>query len=113
MQYRRAGTPGGAYLFTVNLLERQQDLLIQHIALLRTVAHKVMIAHPFHIDAMVVLPNHLHAVWTLPENGAEFSTRWGLTKARFSVVFRLTNNAMRAVPQKGNGVSGNDASGNT
>ena len=84
MQYRRARTPGGTYFFTVNLMERQRDLLVQHIAVLRTVVHKVMAAHPFHIDAMVVLPDHLHAVWTLPKNDAEFSTRWGLIKAGFS-----------------------------
>ena len=84
MQYRRARTPGGTYFFTVNLLERQRDLLVQHIAVLRTVVQKVRAAHPFHIDAMVVLPDHLHAVWTLPENDADFSTRWGLIKAGFS-----------------------------
>jgi len=84
MQYRRAKTPGGTYFFTVNLLERQRALLVQHIAVLRTVVHQVKVAHPFHIDAMVVLPDHLHAVWTLPKNDAEFSTRWGLIKAGFS-----------------------------
>jgi putative transposase len=39
---------------------------------------------PFYIDAFVVLPDHLHAIWTLPEGDADFATRWMLIKAGFS-----------------------------
>ncbi|WLE96450.1 MAG: hypothetical protein QTN59_17420 [Candidatus Electrothrix communis] len=49
-----------------------------------TAVRKVLTDHPFRIDAMVVLPDYLHAVWILPEGDADFSTRWALIKAGFS-----------------------------
>ena len=63
--YRRTRVSGGTYFFTVNLAERQQTLLIDHIDLLRRVFAKESRAHPFWIDALVVLPNHLHALFNL------------------------------------------------
>ena len=58
--YRRYRVPGGTYFFTVNLLERySNDLLIRHIAILRTVVQETRKRWPFHIDAWVVLPEHL------------------------------------------------------
>ena len=84
MRYRRARLQGGTYFFTVNLAERQRTLLVDHIDDLRNAVQKVLIHHPFCIDAMVVLPDHLHALWTLPEGDADFSTRWALIKAGFS-----------------------------
>jgi len=68
MRYRRANVPGGTYCFTVNLAERQRTLLVDHIDLLRGVMRKVKTAHSFHIDAMVILPDHLHVLWTLPDD---------------------------------------------
>jgi len=59
--YRRYRVPGGCYFFTVNLLERHpDDLLVRHIDLLRAAVRRVRRTHPFHIDAWVVLPDHLH-----------------------------------------------------
>ena len=84
MRYRRAIMAGATYFFTVNLAERRAVSLTQHIDLLRGVIHRVKIAHPFHIDAMVVLPDHIHAMWTLPENDADYPMRWSLIKAGFS-----------------------------
>ncbi len=84
MRYRRADLAGGTYFFTVNLAERKRTLLVDYIDILRKVMKKVKTAHPFRIDAMVVLPDHLHAVWTLPEDDADYSTRWALIKAGFS-----------------------------
>ncbi|MCI5146354.1 MAG: transposase, partial [Candidatus Electrothrix sp. AR3] len=84
MRYRRARMPGGTYFFTVNLAERKRTLLVDHIDDLRNAVRKVLTDHPFHIDAMVVLPDHLHAVWTLPEGDADFSIRWALIKAGLS-----------------------------
>ena len=84
MRYRRATLAGATYFFTVNLAERQADWLIRNIELLRDVIRRVKSAHPFHIDAMVVLPNHLHAIWTLPEDDADYPMRWSLIKAGFS-----------------------------
>ncbi|WP_299196194.1 transposase [uncultured Amphritea sp.] len=84
MYYRRASQPGGCYFFTVNLHDRDKDLLVSHIDLLRESFRQVKLRHPFHIDALVVLPEHLHAIWSLPEGDSDFSTRWGLIKANFS-----------------------------
>jgi putative transposase len=82
--YRRAFVPGGCFFFTVNLLERKQTLLVDHIVRLREAIATTRRSHPFTIDAFVVLPDHLHAVWTLPANDCDFSTRWRLIKSRFA-----------------------------
>jgi len=83
--YRRAFVPGGTWFFTVNLLERHgNDLLVREIALLREVVRRVRNRHPFHIDAWVVLPEHLHCVMTLPPGDSDFSLRWRLIKSGFS-----------------------------
>lgn len=83
--YRRAYIAGGTWFFTVNLLQRQNnDLLVRNIDLLRQTVKQVQAKYPFHIDAWVVLPEHMHCVWTLPANDADFSTRWRLIKSGFS-----------------------------
>ena len=82
--YRRVFIPGGCYFFTVNLLERQRTLLTDHIDLLRDAVRRVRRLYPFHIDAWVVLPDHLHCVWTLPPDTDDFATRWRLIKLLFS-----------------------------
>lgn len=84
MRYRRANLPGATYFFTVNLAERRRCLLVEHVDLLRSVMRQVKQRHPFHIEAMVVLPDHLHAIWRLPEQDADFALRWSLIKAGFS-----------------------------
>ena len=79
--YIRYRVPGGCYFFTVNLLERTpNDLLVRHIDVLRTAVTKVRQKRPFHIDAWVVLPDHLHCVWTLPPGDDDFTNRWRLIK---------------------------------
>ena len=82
--YRRNFIAGGCFFFTVNLAERRLRLLTEHIDELRNALRKVRRQHPFTIDAMVVLPDHLHAVWTLPEGDADFAARWRLIKSTFS-----------------------------
>jgi len=82
--YRRAFVPGGCWFFTVNLLDRRQKLLIDHIDLLRSAVAATKVKFPFEIDAFVVMPDHLHAIWTLPPEDADFSTRWRLVKNRFA-----------------------------
>ena len=83
-QYRRARIPGGTYFFTQALADRQSQLLVEHIEHLRNCIRTVRTQHPFVIDAMVVLPDHLHCLRTLPEQDADFSTRWSLIKSSFS-----------------------------
>jgi putative transposase len=83
--YIRTKAKGGTYFFTVNLAERQNnDLLIANIALLREAFRVTKHHHPFIIDACVILPEHLHCIWQLPEGDNDFSTRWRLIKAHFS-----------------------------
>jgi putative transposase len=82
--YRRFRVAGGTYFFTVNLLERRRDLLVRHIDALRTAVRATKQDRPFHIDAWVVLPDHMHTIWTLPEGDEDFSNRWKSIKIRFS-----------------------------
>jgi putative transposase len=82
--YRRNLISGGCFFFTVNLADRRLRLLTEHIDELRTSFRTTQKAHPFTIEAMVVLPDHLHAVWTMPEGDADFATRWRLIKTDFS-----------------------------
>ncbi|MBB6188858.1 hypothetical protein [Rhodanobacter sp. MP7CTX1] len=84
MRYRRAHVSGGTFFFTVNLDDRSSGLLVEHIDALRHAVRAVKQRHAFQIDAWVVLPDHMHAVWTLPPGDADFSTRWMLIKAGFS-----------------------------
>ncbi len=84
LRYRRADVAGGTYFFTVNLADRKVDLLTRHLDDLREVINKVKQAHPFVIEAMVVLPEHLHAIWRLPHDDVDFPMRWSLIKAGFS-----------------------------
>ena len=83
--YRRVLVPSGTWFFTVNLLQRYgNDLLVREIGLLRETVRRVRSRHPFRIDAWVVLPDHLHCVWTLPPGDSDFSMRWRLIKSGFS-----------------------------
>jgi REP-associated tyrosine transposase len=84
MFYRRSLAPGGTFFFTVNLADRQSDLLTTHIELLRKATRSVRQRRPFKIIAMVVMPDHLHAIWRLPDEDADYPTRWALIKAGFS-----------------------------
>jgi putative transposase len=82
--YRRAFVPGGCWFFTVNLLDRRQSLLVEHVATLREAVAATRQSRAFTIDAFVVLPDHLHAIWTLPPGDSDFATRWRLIKNRFA-----------------------------
>jgi putative transposase len=82
--YRRAYLEGATWFFTVNLAERRSRLLVDRIDDLRAAVRYACRRHPFVIDAMTVLPDHLHAVWTLPPGDSDHSTRWRLIKGFFS-----------------------------
>ena len=82
--YRRAFVPGGCWFYTVNLLERNRKLLVEHADALRNAFEQTRKTHPFEIAAIVVLPDHLHAIWRVPPDEADFSTRWRLIKTRFA-----------------------------
>ncbi|MCL2829502.1 MAG: transposase [Betaproteobacteria bacterium] len=82
--YRRNFILGGSFFFTVNLAERKLPLLTERLELLRLAFRETRQQHPFTIEAIVVLPDHLHTVWTMPEGDADFPTRWRLIKSMFS-----------------------------
>ena len=113
MRYRRADVPGASFFFTVNLAERYNTLLVDYVAVLREAVRVVKQRHPFRIDAFVVLPDHLHAIWTLPQNDADFAKRWMLIKAGFHVTSPALKCAVQAVPLMARGVSGSAAIGST
>ncbi len=82
--YRRYFLPGGTYFFTVALTDRSAPLLTAHVAALRQAFRRVRTEMPFTTEAIVVLPDHLHTLWTLPPGDADFPTRWKKIKAAFS-----------------------------
>jgi len=79
--YRRAKVPGGTYFFTANTYRRQAFLTDADVrAALRDAIGTIRHTHPFRIDAWVLLPDHLHALWTLPPDDHDFSHRWRVIK---------------------------------
>ena len=83
-RYIRSDTPGATYFFTLTLRDRSARWLVDHVTELRACVAEVKARHPFEIEAMVVLPEHLHALWRLPVDDADFSTRWMLVKQGFT-----------------------------
>jgi REP-associated tyrosine transposase len=83
-RYRRAYVEGGTFFFTVTLADRSSDMLVRHIDRFRRIYRSVEERHPFETIAICVLPDHLHALWSLPQGDADFSLRWSLIKSGFS-----------------------------
>jgi putative transposase len=83
-KYRRAQAKGGVFFFTVVLADRSSNLLVEEIDRLRRAYRAVQDDRPFETIAVCILPDHIHAVWALPEHDADFSTRWSLIKSGFS-----------------------------
>ncbi len=93
MEYRRARITGGTFFFTLVTHHRRSFLCeAQNIGLLRQSFWVVMQRHPFVIDAAVILPEHLHCIWTLPEGDSDYLMRWRLIK---SGVSRLCGHEVR------------------
>src|SRR5712692_4896696 len=83
--YRRARVQGGTFFFTVVTYQRQNILLDEPIRqALRFAVNETRRSLPFHIDAWVLLPDHLHCVWTLPDGEDNYSLRWSLIKQSVS-----------------------------
>jgi putative transposase len=97
-EYRRASIPGATWFFTVNLAERKGNrMLVEEVAALRNAFRSVRIVHAFRVDAVVILPDHLRCIWTLPPGDSDFSTRWGLIKGTFC---RSTKKGERISPSR-------------
>jgi REP-associated tyrosine transposase len=82
--YRRAKIEGGTFFFTVAIADRSNDLLVRHIDLLRRAYGSVQQNYPFETIAICVLPDHLHAIWSLPTGDTDYAIRWNRIKGRFS-----------------------------
>jgi putative transposase len=83
-QYRRAKFNGSTFFFTVVLADRSSSLLVDQIDHLRQAYRVVQERRPFDTVAICVLPDHVHAIWSLPDGDSDFSTRWSLIKSGFS-----------------------------
>lgn len=102
-RYRRAKIEGGTFFFTVVLADRSSDLLTQHIDRLRRVYRSVQNRRPFETVAICVLPDHMHAIWSLPTGDADFAARWSLIKSGFSrgLAAMQRSSSKRAKREKG------------
>ena len=98
--YRRNRIAGGTYFFTVTLRDRRSTLLVDRIDDLRHALRTVKRERPFRLEATVILPDHLHAIWTLPEGDDDYSGRWRTIKAQFT---RLTGATGIGLTRNGKG----------
>jgi REP element-mobilizing transposase RayT len=111
MRYRRLRVGGGCYFFTA-VTHRRKPLFddAQTVDMLFQVIGRVEQRHSFSIDAYVILPDHIHMIWSLPHNDADFSTRWMLIKTAFTRAYRKTRFQGSRVDKQ---PIGRTASGNT
>jgi putative transposase len=84
VRYRRNFVPGGAFFFTVALDDRRSSALVDHVVSLRAAFRRTRSERPFSINAVVILPEHLHAIMTLPPGDSDFSGRWRRIKGLFT-----------------------------
>jgi len=85
MRYRRSQAKGATFFFTVVTYKRKKILSHDtNITLIKEAVKYVMGRHPFTVDAFVIMPEHIHCIWTLPENDSDFSTRLRMIKGRFT-----------------------------
>jgi len=76
--------PGGTYFFTLRLARRGDDALLRHVSLLRRAMRQTLTRKPFRVEAIAVLPDIIHTIWTLPDGDNDYANRIGMWKARFS-----------------------------
>ena len=95
--YRRARVPGGTYFFTV-VTHGRAPFLTRDVARqsLHEAIDEIRDHHPFTLDAIVLLPDHLHAIWTLPRGDVDYSTRWRLIKKSFTQRYLARGGSERA-----------------
>ncbi|MFK5949276.1 MAG: transposase [Methylococcales bacterium] len=83
--YRRNYVAGGTYFFTV-VTEKRRPIL--HTDLARKYLREAFLhckqEYPFKMNAIVMLPDHIHAIWTLPNDDFDYSKCWGIIKKYFT-----------------------------
>ena len=96
VRYRRHRVPGGTFFFTVTLSDRRSRALVEHVGALRLAVRTARVERQFTIDAVVILPDHLHAIFSLPPGDADFSGRWRRIKSLFTRQVRSTERLDRS-----------------
>jgi putative transposase len=96
--YRRNRIEGGTFFFTLALADRRSKALVDHVGALRAAFRATRQERPFTIDALVVLPDHLHSILTLPPGDADFAGRWRRIKGNFSTRLLAAGIAIRRHP---------------
>lgn len=99
--YRRNRKDGGIYFFTIAIANRNLDLLVRHIDLFKTALYHEKHRLPFTLLWLVVLPDHLHAIWRLPMEDTDYSNRWRRIKASFSRALPKTESVSESRISKG------------
>jgi putative transposase len=102
--YRRANVAGGTFFFTVTLADRDSDLLTKEIERLRRIYADAAKRRPFETIAICILPDHLHAIWSLPADDADFARRWNLIKGGFSRGLPATTRSSSKVAKREKGI---------
>ncbi|MBN8632568.1 MAG: transposase [Rhodobacterales bacterium] len=105
-RYIRPKVPGACVFFTVNLVDRGAETLVRHVQVLRQAVAVTRAKRPFVIDAWVVLPDHMHCVWTLPEGDSDYSVRMAAIKAQFTSGLRRSGFRPTPLQRNGHGVNG-------
>jgi len=101
MRYRRSDVPGASYFFTVVTYGRQPLLArAEAVAIFESARRSVQQRRPFVLEAQVVLPDHLHALWTLPDNDSDYPTRWRLIKEAFTRGYAGSNRVQEPDPRR-------------
>lgn len=84
VNYRRLRLEGGTYFFTVTLADRGANTLVAQVDCLREAFRAARLRRPFVVEAVVILPEHLHTIWTLPPGDTDYGARWNHVKSAFS-----------------------------
>ena len=101
-EYRRHYHKGGSYFFTIVTHQRQKILLNEDMRLaLRESIGEISETLPFKVDAWVLLPDHLHCIWTLPAGDADYSSRWKAIKIAFAKTLPKTERLSEVRERKG------------
>jgi putative transposase len=103
-RYRRLKIEGGTFFFTLALAERGSDLLVRHIERLRSAYAAVEKRYPFETVAICILPDHIHALWQLPDGDADYASRWSLLKSGFSRGFPPAKRSISKIRKREKGV---------
>jgi putative transposase len=103
-EYRRAKIEGSVFFFTVVLADRSSKLLYDEVERFRSTYRAVQQRRPFETIAICVLPDHIHALWALPDGDADFSTRWNLIKGGFSRGLEAMPRSMSKVRKREKGI---------